>query len=138
MPLKEQLKHHEGFVPHAYRDSRGYLTIGYGRLIDESLGGGITREEADILLDNDIARARNEARQLEWFDRLDSVRQDAILNMIFNMGMPRLLGFKKMISAIKSMDWDEAKRQAIDSQWAAQVGPRAETVTEQLRTGVEH
>ena len=38
--LIEMIKHHEGVVPHAYQDSRGYWTIGVGRLIDESLGGG--------------------------------------------------------------------------------------------------
>ena len=28
--LIEMIKHHEGVVPHAYQDSRGYWTIGVG------------------------------------------------------------------------------------------------------------
>ena len=39
--LIDQVKHHEGLVLHGYRDSRGYLTIGYGRLIDDPRGAAV-------------------------------------------------------------------------------------------------
>ena len=50
----KQIKRHEGFVSNAYKDSLGYLTIGYGRLIDKSKGGGISETEAEYLLANDV------------------------------------------------------------------------------------
>lgn len=54
--LAKSLKQEEGFKPHAYKDSLGYLTIGYGRMIDERLGGYLSEEEAGFLLENDIIR----------------------------------------------------------------------------------
>ena len=41
-------------VSHAYKDSRGYLTIGVGHLIDEELGGGLSEDEIDYLLANNL------------------------------------------------------------------------------------
>ena len=52
--LAKSLKQDEGFKPSAYKDSLGYLTIGYGRMIDERLGGYLSEEEAGFLLENDI------------------------------------------------------------------------------------
>ena len=77
--LSEMIKHHEGVVPHAYQDSRGYWTIGVGRLIDESLGGGLSDAEIDYLLANDIKRCRAEAEQYPWFNKMNEPRQAVIL-----------------------------------------------------------
>lgn len=152
MSLRDQLIRHEGLRLRAYKCTSGKNTIGVGRNLDdkgispeetEALGitvesclrDGITKEQAMALLDNDIADCRKEAGKLGWFGCLDPVRQDAALNLIFNMGLPRLLKFRKMVAAVEQMDWDEAKRQLLDSRYARQVGRRAEEVGEQLRTG---
>ena len=58
--LIEMIKHHEGVVPHAYKDSRGYLTIGVGRLIDEELGGGLSDDEIDYLVDAMLEVPKNQ------------------------------------------------------------------------------
>ena len=50
----------EGLVLHAYEDHLGYLTIGYGRLIDKRRGGGISKAEAEYLLLNDCRRVEQE------------------------------------------------------------------------------
>ena len=50
------IKKHEGCVLHCYEDHLGYMTIGVGRLIDKKKGGGITEDEAEYLLKNDIKR----------------------------------------------------------------------------------
>ena len=50
------IRKHEGFRASAYRDTRGYLTIGYGRLIDGRRGVDF-RAEAEFLLADDIRRA---------------------------------------------------------------------------------
>ena len=57
--LLNLLKLHEGFVSHCYDCSEGYKTIGFGRLIDKKLGGGITEEEAEYLLKNDVNKSVN-------------------------------------------------------------------------------
>lgn len=109
----------------------GKLTIGVGRNLDEN---GISENEALILLANDIKRCEIEASQFAWFRYLSPVRQDVILCMLFNLGLPRFKGFKKMISAIQKGDYIEAADQMLDSKWAEQVGDRAETLATMMET----
>lgn len=130
--LVEQLTRHEGLRLKPYKDSVGKLTIGIGRNLDDK---GISIEEAQLLLQNDIIEARYEAHRFPWFLHLNEVRQHVILNMLFNMGTTRLLGFKKMIDAIKNEDYAEAKIQMLDSKWATQVGPRATELADMMETG---
>ena len=62
--LLNPIRKHEGFRSGAYCDTQGYLTIGYGRLIDARRGGGITDAEAEFLLAGDIPRRGPGARAL--------------------------------------------------------------------------
>lgn len=70
----------------------------------------------------------------EWM-RWTEPRQRAIANMAFNLGYSRLKRFKKMWKAIRKEDWTEAARQAQDSKWYVQVGPRARRIVKVLQTG---
>ena len=133
--LIEMIKHHEGVVAHAYKDSRGYLTIGVGRLIDEELGGGLSDDEIDYLLTNDINRCIEEAETYPWFAGLSEPRQAVVISLLFNLGKPRWDGFKKAQAAIAAGDLAEASRQLLDSKWARQVGKRAHEMAAQLQSG---
>lgn len=133
--LIEMIKHHEGVVAHAYKDSRGYLTIGVGRLIDEELGGGLSDDEIDYLLTNDINRCIEEAETYPWFAGLSEPRQAVVISLLFNLGKPRWDGFKKAQAAIAAGDMAEASRQLLDSKWARQVGKRAHEMAAQLQSG---
>jgi lysozyme len=134
--LRKQLMRHEGFRSHAYQDTEGYWTIGYGRLIDQRLGGGITEQEAAVLLDADIARARQEAMNAwPWLVNVDSARQDVVVNMAFNMGVPRLKGFRKFLAALQAGDFSRAADEMLDSRWARQVGLRSAELSQQMRSG---
>ena len=127
--ITSDLKRAEGFVKHAYQDSEGYWTIGHGRLIDERLGGGITESEAEILLENDIARAIADLdRALPWWHDLPEPWQRGLQNMVFNLGLTRLLGFKKMLAALEAGDGERAATESLDSKWASQVGARAQRI----------
>lgn len=134
--LTRDLVRDERFVPHAYRDSRGYLTIGIGRMVDARFGGGITLDEARILLAHDIARvaAALEVRLPYWPD-LSDARQRALANMAFNLGTPRLMEFRRMFAALADGDYDTAAAEALDSRWARQVGARADRIAAMIRTG---
>jgi lysozyme len=101
-----KLIEHEDEVLHAYQDSKGFWTIGVGHLIDKRKGGGIPLRVSRILLDIDIATKTAECRAaFDWFDGLDMTRQDAIINLCFNIGIDNLKGFKNMIAAIQADDW---------------------------------
>jgi lysozyme len=124
---------HEGLRLKPYRDTSGKLTLGVGRNLEDV---GITREEALLLLDNDIARVRHEVeRAFAWFSRLNPARRDVVLNMVFNLGLSRFRRFRKVIAAIKARDWEQAAREMLASLWARQVGRRARELAEMMRRG---
>lgn len=133
--LKQELVSDEGVVLHYYNDSLGYATIGVGRLIDQRKGGGITKEEALYLLDNDIERKSAEVyRELPWLkDHPDEV-QRAVINMAFQMGIVGLLTFKNTLSLIEQHKYKEAADNALKSKWATQTPNRAKRVTDMIRS----
>lgn len=130
--LTKQLIRDEGLRLKPYHDTVGKLTIGVGRNLDDN---GITEDEASYLLQNDIAVSKRELSAYGWFNRLDEVRQGAIINMHFNLGLPRLLTFRKMIAALECGNYTKAANEALDSRWANQVGQRAVRLARQIKTG---
>jgi len=134
--LITMLRKHEGVMPRAYQCSEGFWTIGVGRNINPENGLGLSEDEIDLLLTNDLARCETEAYDnFQWFANLDAPRQDGILNMIFNLGIPRFKGFKKAIAAMEEKDYETAQTEFMDSRWSRQVGQRAVEVCELIRSG---
>lgn len=133
MNLIEQLLRDEGLELKPYKDSVGKLTIGIGRNLEDD---GISREEAMALLANDVQNARNQVEQhLPWAANLDEVRESALVNMAFNMGIGSLLNFRKFLSALEAGDYKAASAEMLDSLWAKQVGPRAQRLALQIELG---
>jgi len=142
MALADELKDDEDFVSHAYQDSLGYWTIGYGTLIDERKGGGIDQEEAEYLLLRRIEKAAAGLKKnLPWVTSLDQVRYEVLVNMAFNMGLGDashgLLSFTNTLASIKSGRYEEASDRMLKSKWAKQVGRRAVKLSRQMRTGLK-
>lgn len=139
--LTAQLKRDEGEVKEngrhvVYFDHLGYATIGYGRLVDRKRGGGISDEEAEQLLANDIETVRRALSiWLEWFGKLNEARQAALLNMAFQLGINGLLNFKKSLHLMALEMYADAADEFLRSRWAEQTPSRAKRVTEQIRTG---
>lgn len=133
--LIEMIKHHEGVVPHAYADSRGYWTIGVGRLIDQELGGGLSEDEIDYLLANDLKRCRAEAETYPWFADLNEPRQACIIGLLFNLGKPRWDKFVRAQARLAEGAYAECAAELLDSRWAKQVGKRAEDTAAMMISG---
>jgi lysozyme len=134
--LTAQLRYDEGVREYAYTDSEGYLTIGVGRLIDRTKGGKLSEDEIDYLLDNDIDKVQNQAiRAFHWYNDLNDVRQECILNLCFNLGLEGFKKFKLAIKAFERHDFEDAARELLDSKWAGQVGNRAIRIAEAVRLG---
>jgi len=134
--LLKMIKLHEGVKSHAYQCTAGKWTIGVGRNIDEEGGLGLNNEEINLLLINDVERVKGElGTAYFWFPALDEVRQAAMIDMCFNLGLSRLRGFVKAIEAMSRQEYDNAADEFLDSRWASQVGQRAIRVTEMIRTG---
>jgi lysozyme len=132
--MVEQLIRHEGLRLKAYKDSVGKLTIGIGRNLDDS---GISLEEAMMMLENDINRTIEGLKErLPWFGSLDRARQNVLINMAFNMGIHGLLGFKRMLVAIKAGNYEVAAGEMLQSAWAGQVGGRAVELSNIMKNGL--
>ena len=132
----EQITRHEGYRRSAYQDSKGYWTIGIGRLIDKKLNGGLTEEEARYLLQNDLDRCANDLdAKLPWWSGLSENRRYVLLNMCFNLGINKLLGFKNTLKMIQDGNYDGAAKGMLNSLWAKQVGNRAVELANQMRKG---
>jgi lysozyme len=128
----EWIKYHEGLKLKLHKDTVNKWTVGYGRNIEDN---GISKEEADFMFDNDFARCERELSNYPWYTNQPKNVQDALMNMCFNLGIDRLLGFKRMIAALIGKDYTVASIEALDSKWAIQVGQRAKDVALMMRQG---
>jgi len=130
---KQLIRLHEGKKLLPYRDTVGKITIGYGRNLSDV---GITADEAEMMLENDIYWVVPLLRKaIPSFDLLNEPRQAALIDMAFNLGEPRFMGFKKMIAAINAFDFATAAKEMMDSMWSKQVGQRAKTLAAIIETG---
>tara|TARA_R110000796_G_scaffold80193_1_gene177532 strand:+ start:63 stop:476 length:414 start_codon:yes stop_codon:yes gene_type:complete len=133
MHIKDLLVLHEGMRNKPYEDTNGHLTIGVGRNLDSM---GLTDDEVYYLLKNDISRCEKELTEsFDWFAGLIDIRKEAMINICFNIGITSLRRFKKALSAMEAKDYPLAAKEFLDSLWASQVGQRAITVTNMIRTG---
>lgn len=134
--LLAMLKRHEGVETHAYECSEGKITVGVGRNIDQAGGMGLSDDEIDYLLQNDVERVVKElAAEYPWFNDLDDVRRDAMVDISFNLGATRLRLFKRALAAMETGNYKEAATEFLDSRWAKQVGSRALELTDMISSG---
>ncbi len=133
--LNKHIKIDEGLSLSGYIDTTGNFTIGYGHNLER----GITQEQADCILKYDIDDVERTLRVTYWwFETLNDARQEAIVNMAFNLGTKGFASFQKMILSIIKHDWEQVEKEALDSLWASQVGSRAKRIAKILKTGVIH
>lgn len=137
----EQLKIDEGVVYEVYNDHLGYPTFGVGHLITESdpehgcsEGTPVSEERVAEAFEQDLNISIRECLVLygeRWFDFPDEVKE-ILVNMMFNLGRPRLSKFKNMKAALDKNDWVTAAAEGRDSRWYYQVGNRSERLMTRL------
>jgi lysozyme len=130
-----QLESDEGLRLQPYNDSLGFLTIGYGHLIDPRKGGGISKEVAGAMLGQDTGNTVSSLKQFAWFQSQDSVRQCALVNMAFNLGVAGLLHFPKFLMDMGNKDYASAVSELIGTPWQQETGARADRIIALIQTG---
>jgi len=145
---------HEGLRLQVYKDTLGIDTIGIGRNLEDR---GITKEELDwmdipsmdavyeygiteadamYLAKNDVQIVEEElVRAHPCVEELDAVRQLVLMDMAFNMGVPRLRKFTKMWNAVHEKKFDIAAKEMLDSRWAIQVKSRSTKLAHAMHHG---
>ena len=111
----------------------GHPTIGTGRALDVN---GITQEEADYLLTNDIAKVSAALdKRIPWWRSLTPNRQAVLASMAFQMGVDGLLGFVGTLAAVRAGNYSVAAERMLVSLWSRQTPARAGRLAEMMRKG---
>ena len=132
--VQKQLAVDEGIVNEIYLDHLGYATFGIGHLITDKdpeqgcdVGTPVSEERVTEAFQADLDIAIGECKVLfDMWETYPGEVQEILVNMMFNLGRPRLSKFKKMNQALEMGDWKEAAMEGRDSRWHTQVGNRAE------------
>ena len=138
----EQLKIDEGVEYVIYNDHLGYPTFGVGHLVLDSdeecgkpVGTPVTEERVRACFERDLDTSISECGTLYGegaFGELPDEVQQILVNMMFNMGRPRLSKFKNFNAAIEEHDWARAAVEGRDSLWYRQVTNRAERLMSRM------
>jgi len=139
--LRLEIEADEGVKYEVYLDHLGLPTCGIGHLVVEGdeeygaeVGTPVSEERVAELFESDVQVTIDECERLySGFSELPEEVQHILANMMFNMGRPRLSGFKKFNAAVEAGEWQEASEEMIDSRWYRQVTNRAERLVKRMQ-----
>ena len=159
--LIKQLKMEEGFRETPYRDPLNHWTVGYGHNIegrdltiteqqmlfpdqkyplsiqsqvDYWRKTPLSKTDAEYLLDQAIKITIHDAIIVfgDYWNRIPKEKKVPILDMLYNLGRPKFLKFRKCITAIKASDWQEAGKQVRNSIAYLQAKSRYERIAKEF------
>lgn len=139
--LREELVADEGCIYAVYLDHLGLKTVGIGHLCRESdpefdmeVGTPVSEERVMELFNKDMSWTFQDCIQLlsEFNDLPGEVRL-IVANMMFNMGVNRMGGFKRFLAAVEKADWNSAADEMHDSRWRRQVPERSGRLIARMR-----
>ena len=127
--LKRDITRREGLRLHVYDDHLGNPTIGVGRLLSR----GISETTAMQMLEEDIDIVLNGLKhKLPWFDEMPEVVQECLVDLGFNLGVPRLMQFQLTLGFLQAHKFQEAAEELLRSRYATQVPNRANEIAEMI------
>lgn len=141
--IAKNIKAHEGFRDHIYKDSLGKATIGYGFLVaalspDElKFNGGkvepMSREVAEKILNLKVSKLKKRVFQcLPWLQSKPQNVQDTLIEMAYQLGLAGLLGFRHTLGCIEAGDYAQAARNLKASLLYRQTPKRVESYIKAL------
>ncbi len=114
-------------------------TVGLGHCgPDVHQGDTWTVERCWTAFYGDYAKAQTDASHvigLSAWAILNEARKAVLTDMAFNIGKSRLEGFRHMIDAVRTTQWQKAHDELLDSEYAMQVKSRADMNAAVLLTG---
>jgi lysozyme len=131
--LAQRIERHEGKRNKAYKDSAEILTAGIGRNLEHV---SFTDEEVYLMFRNDLTRAKQGAETFYVYQKLNDVRREVLIEMVFQMGVRGVNKFKRFLKAAQSRDWEGAHKEMLDSKWYKEDSPgRALELANIFRSG---
>ena len=130
--LKKRIKKNEGFSKKPYKDQLGNLTIGYGHLIKKKetyfFKKSISKKKLDSLFESDFNKAVYDYKNNFLKYKLNRLEEELLIEMIFQLGIKNVLGFKKMITNIINKKNYLAALEMMNSLWYKQTPGRVENL----------
>ena len=103
--LIKRIKEHEGFSIKPYKDQLGFLTIGYGHLIlpneKHLTNNKKTKTQLEKIFIKDFRKATNDYKKFLKKRKHNSKEEELLIEMVFQMGVKRVLMFKNLLSSMK-------------------------------------
>jgi|GEM_PF-3203588 len=133
-----KIKYESNYIQ-TMKSTKNGILVGYDFNITKN---GISEEVASTIVEKAVAEDRERLEKYNWFNKLDDVRQGAVLNLTFNMGVGGFLKFKSTISHLNNGNYDAASKSLLytsrgtKTRYYRQVKGRAKEVSNQLKTGV--
>jgi lysozyme len=136
--LKKQVIANEGIRKTAYKDTLNNWTIGVGHLIrlpDEEylLDKELTDLEVDQIFVTDLNQAIDDARKFIDADSIPDEAFEVVVDMAFNLGLPKLMAFQNFQQALRDKDFVKASFEMLDSLWAKQLPNRSKRLAKIMR-----
>jgi len=126
--LKEEIKLHEGYRDTVYLDSLSKKTVGFGHLCVEDHWEDdkqYDKKYLEEIFEKDFNIALNDANKILEGKPVNHIAREVIIELVFNIGMPRTKKFVKCLAALDKEDYNEAGNQILHSLYARQVPVRA-------------
>lgn len=137
---KDRIKESEGCVLKIYDDpllGSAAPTIFYGHLCVPSdpweAGQIYTMDDAERVFEEDFEIALETADKFIGDVDVPNIVRSIVIEVAYNIGEPRLMGFLLMRSAIQDQDYVEAARQLKDSKLYRQLSNRYDPLVEEMR-----
>ena len=114
--MRKMVQENEGRKDHLYLDHLGNLTGGVGHHF--KVGTYLPEKAIDALFDHDFWSTRKDFRDLKELGGIGDigpVRDFVLIDMLFNMGLGKMLKFKKMLKALHFADFEKAADEIKDS-----------------------
>ena len=135
--IKQEIVKHEGKINKVYLDHLGNATFGVGHLVlsTDDLQEGVEYDDTKIMefFERDFRQATNDAESFIKSKNIDPRAFGCVINMAFQLGLPRLLKFKNFQYHLNKCDYESASSEMLDSLWAKQTPNRAEELAETMR-----
>tara|TARA_R100000654_G_scaffold340_1_gene1266 strand:+ start:65 stop:493 length:429 start_codon:yes stop_codon:yes gene_type:complete len=136
--IKKEIIKHEGKRNKIYLDHLGNATIGIGHLVlpSDNLEEGVEYEDDKImeLFEQDFRQASIDAQTFIEGQDIDPRAFGCIINMAFQLGLPRLSKFVKFKDCLMKKDYVSASSEMLESRWAKQTPNRANELAEIMRS----
>tara|TARA_B110000014_G_C19964583_1_gene499268 strand:+ start:195 stop:632 length:438 start_codon:yes stop_codon:yes gene_type:complete len=139
--LSKRIKKNEGFSSKPYYDQLGNLTVGYGHLVlkkDKIIENKIySKKRLNEMFKKDLNEAIENFNKIFSKNKMPPNVSEALIEMIFQLGLKNFLKFKKMKKAINESDFLKASKEMLKSKWYKQTPKRVEGLIKTMEIKID-